>query len=247
MERMLEATAAAEDSHFWFLGLRRNARFLLQRALVGLAPRLIIDCGAGTGRNLDWLAEFGPAIGVERSTTGLAHGRARGRRMVRGSVTHLPFADGAAEVVTSFDVLYCLDDLSERQAIREMWRVLAFDGVALINVAALPVLRGSHSALTHEQRRYTRHDIASRLTDAGFSVERMTYTNMPTFPLTLAVRVSERLTGRADTASDADLRTPAAPINAVLNAALLAEHAWLHVANVPVGSSVMVVARKRRG
>jgi SAM-dependent methyltransferase len=244
---MLEATAAAEESHFWFLHLRRTARSLLTSALAGIEPRLIVDCGAGTGRNLEWLSGFGPAVGIERSPTGLAYGRKQRRRMLQGSVTHLPFADGAADVVTSFDVLYCLDDLEERQAVREMYRVLAFDGVALINVAALDILHGSHSALTREQRRYTRQRLADKLEDAGFSVERMTYTNMLTFPLALAVRMSERATGRAGTASDADLRVPAAPVNTALNALLSAEHAWLRVMNLPVGSSVMAIARKKRG
>src|SRR6185436_1843067 len=207
---MLEATAAAEERHFWFLHLRRTARSLLTSALAGIQPRLIVDCGAGTGRNLEWLSGFGPAVGIERSTTGLAYGRTQRRRMLQGSVTHLPFADGAADVVTSFDVLYCLDDLEERQAVREMFRVLAFDGVAVVNVAALDILHGSHSTLTHEQRRYTRQSLADRLEDAGFSIERVTYTNMMTFPLALAVRMSERVTGRAGTASDADLRVPAA-------------------------------------
>jgi hypothetical protein len=166
--------------------------------------------------------------------------------MLRDSVTHLPFGDGVAEVVTSFDVLYCLDDIAERQAIREMHRVLVFDGVALINVAALDILRGSHSTLTHEQRRYTKRALADRLEDAGFTVERLTYTNAVTFPLALAVRLSERVTGRADTASDADLRTPASPINTALDAALSLERAWLRVGNLPIGSSVLAVARKTR-
>jgi len=244
---MLEATAAAEENHFWFLHLRRTARSLLTSALAGIQPRLIVDCGAGTGRNLEWLSGFGPAVGIERSPTGLAYARKRRRRILQGSVTHLPFADGAADVVTSFDVLYCLDDLEERQAVREMFRVLAFDGVAVINVAALDILHGSHSALTHEQRRYTRQRLAHRLEDAGFSIERVTYTNMMTFPLALAVRMSERVTGRAGTASDADLRVPAAPVNTALNTLLAAEHAWLRVMNLPIGSSVMAIARKKRG
>ena len=244
---MLEATAAAEENHFWFLHLRRTARSLLTSALAGIQPRLIVDCGAGTGRNLEWLSGFGPAVGIERSPTGLAYARKRRRRILQGSVTHLPFADGAADVVTSFDVLYCLDDLEERQAVREMFRVLAFDGVAVINVAALDILHGSHSALTHEQRRYTRQRLADRLEDAGFSIERVTYTNMMTFPLALAVRMSERVTGRAGTASDADLRVPAAPVNTALNTLLAAEHAWLRVMNLPIGSSVMAIARKKRG
>lgn len=241
---MLEATAAAEDRHFWFVGLRRHARWLLARALAGRTPRLIVDCGAGTGRNLDWLSTFGPAVGVERSPAGLAHGRAQGRRLVRASVTHLPFANATADVVTSFDVLYCLPNEDERVAVREMWRVLRPGGIALVNAAALDVLHGSHSALTREQRRYTRARLRARLEAAGFAVERLTYTNMATFPLALAVRLSERLTGRAGTESEADLRVPAAPVNAALNAALALEHLWLRAANLPIGSSVMAVARK---
>ena len=244
MERMLEATAAAEDRHFWFRALRRNARLLLERALSGREPRLIIDCGAGTGRNLDWLQTFGPAIGVERSPAGLAHASVGGRRLVQASVTHLPFPDACADVVTSFDVLYCLDDIAERQAVREMWRVLAANGIALVNAAALNVLKGSHSALTHEQRRYTRRSLAARLEEAGFVIDRLTYTNLATFPLALAVRLGDRLSGRAETASDADLRVPPAPVNAALNAALSLEHLWLRAGRLPIGSSVMAVARK---
>ena len=243
---MLEATAAAEENHFWFLHLRRTARSLLTSALAGITPRLIVDCGAGTGRNLEWLSEFGPTVGIERSSTGLAYARKHRRRVLQGSVTHLPFADGVADVVTSFDVLYCLDDLEERQALREMHRVLAFEGVAIINVAALDILHGSHSALTHEQRRYTKRRLTDRLEDEGFTVERVTYTNMMTFPLALAVRLSERVTGRAGTASDADLRVPAAPVNTALNSMLAVEHAWLRVMNLPIGSSVLAVARKKR-
>jgi len=244
MERMLAATARAEDRHFWFRGLRRNARRWLAAALGGRRARVIVDCGAGTGRNLEWLAEFGWAVGVERSPAGLALGRARGRRLVRGTVTRLPFADESVDVATSFDVLYCLDDESERQAIREMWRVLAPGGVALVNAAALDILHGSHSALTHEVRRYTRRRLTDRLTAAGFEIERLSYANMVTFPLTLAVRWTDRATGRAADASDADLRVPAAPLNAALGAALALESALLRVTDLPVGSSLLCLARK---
>jgi hypothetical protein len=134
-----------------------------------------------------------------------------------------------------------------RQAIAEMWRVLADDGVALINAAALDVLHGSHSTLTHEVRRYTPARLTERLTTAGFAIERISFTNMTTFPLALAVRWSERMRGRAATASDADLRGPFGPVNAVLSAALAAEGQLLRVANLPIGSSLMCLARKKRG
>jgi ubiquinone/menaquinone biosynthesis C-methylase UbiE len=246
MERMLEATARAEEDHFWFRALRRNARALLARALPDRRPVRVIDCGAGTGRNLEWLRRLGPAVGVERSPVGLREGARRRRRLVAASVTHLPFADASADVVTSFDVLYCLDDASERQALAEMWRVLEPGGVLLVNVAALDILRGSHSTLTGEVRRYTRRRLADKLTAAGFRVERMTFTNFVTLPLALVVRGLERATGRADTASEADLRVPAAPVNAALHALLALESAVLRVVNLPIGSSILCVARKPR-
>lgn len=245
MDRMLEATAAAEERHFWFLGLRRQARLLFTRALAGRAPSLIVDCGAGTGRNLEWLSTFGPAVGVELSLAGLRHGRARGRRLVRGSVARLPFRDGVADAATSFDVLYCLDDADEAAAIREMWRILRPGGFALINVAALDILHGSHSTLTQEKRRYTRGRLVARLAGAGFSIERLTYTNLTPFPFALTVRLGERLTGRAGVASDADLQVPARPINAAFNLALSLESAWLRMGNLPIGTSLMAIARKR--
>lgn len=241
---MLAATAAAEETHAWFRGLRRTAHRLLLDATRGRPLGRIVDCGAGTGRNLDWLAAFGEAVGVELTPLAIDVGRTRGRRLVRGTVTTLPFPAATFDLATSFDVLYCLDNESERQAIDEMWRVLKPNGRVLINAAAFDVLRGSHSALTHEVRRYTRQRLRERLERAGFTVERITYTNMTLFLPTLAIRGVQQLTGRAAEASDADLTVPSPVVNATLDAILRVEAAALGVVNLPVGTSVMAVARK---
>jgi len=244
MEQMLEATARAEDRHFWFIGLRRHARQMLDAALRGGTVHVIVDCGTGTGRNLDWLQQYGLAVGIERSAVGLRLGRARRGRLVQATVTALPVATASADLVTSFDVLYCLDEASEAQAVGEMFRVLKPGGIALINVAALDILRGAHSTLTHEVRRYTRTRLGARLEQAGFRLERLTYTNMATFPITLASRLADRLTGRAAKGSAAEFTIPPAPINAILDAALAVEAGLARFVNLPVGSSIMAIARK---
>jgi len=246
MERMLEATALAEDAHFWFQGLRRTAAQLIDDARGGRPLRRIVDCGAGTGRNLDWLSRFGTAVGVELTPAGLRIGRRYGRRLVRGTVAALPIADASVDLATSFDVLYCLDDDVEQRALAEMFRVLKPGAIALFNVAALDILHGSHSTLTREVRRYTKPRLRSRLTAAGFTVERMTFTNMTLFPMALAIRGFERLTGRAAEESESDLAVPAAPVNALLDAALRAEGMALRAVNLPIGTSLMAVGRKPR-
>ena len=242
---MLELTAAAEDRHFWFLGLRRNARYLLATGLAGRTPELILDCGAGTGRNLDWLSTYGPAVGIELSPTGLAFGRRLGRRLVRGSITQLPFADGTADVVTCFDVLYALDDIQERQAVSEMRRVLRPGGIAIVNVAALESLKGSISTFTNERRRYSRREFRALFDDAGLAVERLTFTNLSPFPPAWAIRTFERWSGRDKRPSGAYLTVPPWPINAAFDVALRLEAAWLRVGNLPIGTSLLALVRKR--
>ena len=244
MDRMLAATAAAEDTHYWFRALRRNARTLLLQATGGRPLGRIIDCGAGTGRNLDWLSQYGDAVGLELSPLGLAVGRAHDRRLVRGSVTALPFASDSADLATSFDVLYCLDEAAEARALREMWRVLRPGGIALFNVAALDILRGSHSTLTGEVRRYTRARLRARLLAADFTIDRLTFASLAPFPAALAVRSFERLSGRASQPSEADLQVPPAPLNAALDVVLACEAAWLGFGNLPIGTSIMATARK---
>ena len=243
MDAMLQATARAEDDHFWFKGLRRSAKVMLDAALDGHRLTRIVDCGAGTGRNLDWLRAYGDPVGVELSWAGLTVARAHGRRVVQGTVAALPFATASVDLATSFDVLYCLPDDVERAALVEMARILRPGGLALINVAALDVLRGAHSTLTMEVRRYTRARLRDRLETAGFRVQRMSYTNCVTFPVMLAVRTLDRWSGRVAQASDADLRVPAAPINAAFNLALSAEAHLMRAVNLPIGTSLLCLAR----
>jgi len=241
---MLEATARAEDTHYWFRGLRRHARILLEEALAGRRLDRIVDCGTGTGRNLDWLREYGPVVGVEYSPVGLREARRHDRRVAQATVTALPFTDASVDLATSFDVLYCLDDDTERRALSEMRRVLKPGGLVLANVAALDILHGAHSTLTMEVRRYTPSRLRSRLTDAGFRVDRMTFTYMTPLPFALAIRGFQRLTGRSSTASEADLRVPPAPLNMAFDAVLKAEAGLLRVMNLPIGTSLIAIARK---
>jgi hypothetical protein len=85
------------------------------------------------------------------------------------------------------------------------------------------------------------------LTRAGFDVVRLTYTNFTLFPLMLAVRTAQRAIGLA-TPEEAgtDIAIPPGPVNAVLAGLLLAEAAALRHIDMPIGSSLLCVARRAK-
>ena len=246
MDDLLRATARAEERHFWFRGFRWFVRPLIGRALHGRSPARILDCGCGTGANLSLFERFGTSYGFDRSAVGLYIGHQLGRRrLVRASVTAAPFRGGTFDLVTSFDVLYGLEEPDERAAVAEMFRLTRPGGRILINVAAMDVLRGNHSVLAQEVRRYTRATLERLVTNGGFVVERMTYTNASLFLPLAVLRTLHRsrgLSGEAD--AGREISVPVAPINAMMSAVLFVEAWWLRRFDNPFGSSLLCLARK---
>ena len=146
----------------------------------------------------------------------------------------------------SFDVLYCLEDLAEEHAIAEMFRVLKPGGALIVNVAALDMLKGDHSVLVSEVRRYTRDRLQSKLRGAGFLVDRMTYTNAALFPIAATVRTLQRLRGvKPGGGERGDFYVPPEPVNALFSAALAVESKIIAAGiNMPVGSSLLCLGHK---
>jgi ubiquinone/menaquinone biosynthesis C-methylase UbiE len=247
VDRLLEATARAERDHFWFRGFRRFVAPMIAHAAAGRAGLRLLDCGCGTGSNLRLLLEpHGQAWGFDLTWTGLEAARANGvRRVARASVAAVPFPSAVFDIVTSFDVLYCLPVEVEQAAVSEMWRILKPGGVAIINVAAMEILRGNHSVLSAELRRYSRTSLRALLEPAGFRIERITYTNAALFPLMLGVRGLQRVMGLAQESEAAgEITVPPRPVNAALGALLAAEAGVVRVVPMPFGSSLLCLARK---
>ena len=246
MDRLLEATYRVEQQHFWWKGLRSFARPLVADALSGRPDPRILDCGCGTGANLVMLGQFGHASGFDLTFRGLELAREYGqRRVAQASITEMPFADEAFDLVTAFDVLYSLTEEQETAGLAEIRRVLKPGGTLIVNVAALRILRGNHSLFGAEVRRSTRRRLRRLLSEAGFRVTRLTYTNALLFPLMLAVRTGQRMIGLA-TPEEAgtDVVIPPAPLNGLLTWLLRVEARALRVVDMPIGSSLLCVARK---
>ena len=113
------------------------------------------------------------------------------------------------------------------------------------NVAAMEILRGDHSVLSHELRRYSRAGLAALLTGAGFTIDRITYTNAILFPPMAMARAIQRARGLSgEHEADQEITVPPAVVNTLLRAALKVESVWLRAFNNPFGSSLLCLARK---
>jgi SAM-dependent methyltransferase len=202
-----------------------------------------LDCGCGTGHNLAMLRRFGRAFGIDITLSGLQYAASRGdRHVARASAASLPFPGDAFDLVTSFDVIYSLPDDLEREAAAEMFRVLKPGGHLVLNAAALEALRGNHSVLSSEVRRYSKASLTKVLERAGFQIRWISYTNATILPLLLAVRLFQRITGHEE--SPAEISLPPAPVNLVLSGLLGLEATALRWVGMPAGSSVLCLAQK---
>lgn len=243
MGDMLELTGRAEATHFWFRGFRQFYAPVIHALAANRRDLRLIDCGCGTGYNLSLLRPYGLTFAFDLTGEGVARARASGRPVVQADMEHIPFASGSFDLATSFDVLQSVPD--DRKALREIARVLKPGGYAVLNVTALELLRGDHSEVWVELRRYTPQSAARLVEDAGLQVERISFLFASLVPLMLVVRMGQkmlRLVRRPEI--DSELLVPPAPINGALSWLLRREAALARRVPMPFGSSLMMVAKK---
>ncbi len=232
---------AAEELQWWYVGMRRIALALLDGSVPPDPRRRVLDAGCGSGANLAALARYGRPVGVDVSEDALGYARRRQAAVARASVLSLPFGDCAFGLATSFDVLYHRWVPDDATAVRELARVLAHGGHLLVRVPALRILWGAHDEAVHSRHRYTQGEVERLLGSAGFDVVRATYANFLLFPVILLRRTLDRLTGRRGS----DVAFLPAPLETLFRGLLRLE-AWLvRRVSLPIGASVVVLARKR--
>ena len=192
-----------------------------------------------------WLRQSSPSARLtacDISSVALSLAQARGlTELTRASVMEMPYTSNTFDVVTSTDVLY-IRGVDELTALREIRRVLKVQGVLILNVPALEVLRGEHDAAVATRRRYRASEIRNLLHESGYRIEWLSYWNMILLPLVAVVRWLSRSSVSKSAASD--FRVLPRWLNVLLTTLIRAEVGFVGLCPLPIGSSVFSVARK---
>ena len=154
----------------------------------------------------------------------------------------LPAQSESVDVITALDLLEHIPD--DAAAVAEMARVLRPGGILLVMVPALPFLWSEHDEALDHLRRYRARQLREILEGAGLKVERLS----PLITLLLApigaLRLLQRILRRKNAHPETAFIVPPALVNVLLTWLLWLESRWAVRWNLPVGVSLMGVARK---
>lgn len=244
MDRALyEEHALLESDHWWFVGRRAILESVLARHLTTREHRRILDVGCGTGGMLPMLAGFGTVEGMEGEALAVEHCQvAFGGFDVRlGRIPVDVPEDGTFDLVTAFDVIEHLDDdIGALSALRSAARP---GGTVAVTVPAFQWLWSDHDTVNGHRRRYTRRRLIEALDAARLDVVHVSYFNTLLLPIVATARLAQRVRGPV-VAPNSDFSMPPPRLNRLLTGVLRQERRMVATLGLPVGVSLVAVARR---
>ncbi|MSP77389.1 MAG: class I SAM-dependent methyltransferase [Rhodospirillaceae bacterium] len=233
MDLKEEDILGADIGAHWYYRSKAGA---LRSAVSALAPRRVLDVGAGSG----FFSRHLLAGGGAQSALCVDPNYAREYDETVAGKPVLYRRDCGrtdCDLVLMMDVLEHVDD--DRALIRHYADKVPGGAHFLVTVPAFQFLWSGHDVFLEHKRRYRLTEIETVLRDSGLSIVLGAYYFGFIFPLAAAVR----LASRGDTAPKSSLKKHGAVVNGLLTAAC-----WIELPFFPInriaGLSAFVLARK---
>jgi SAM-dependent methyltransferase len=246
LDREYEIMHRFEDSHWWFVAKRNYIKTILDLHLKDKGKN-ILDIGCGTGGVSELLKDYGRVFGLDRHEAACEFFRQRNNfPLIKGDANRLPFKKGTFHLVVLLDVLYHQHISDDQKVLEQIHQLLVPNGLILITDSAFEFLKSTHDLAVMARHRYTLKELSAKLKDHQFLIERRTYLYFIIFPLVVLSRLLGRLTLFF---FKPDIRSDIKEINAYLNQFLVSLLGWegklLKRVNLPFGSSLLILGKKR--
>jgi SAM-dependent methyltransferase len=235
-----------ETFYWWYRGL--HSILLEQLLALNLPPSArVLDAGCGSGQNLWNLQRRTPyeAFGFDFSAHASKYWKVRDvHRAALASINDIPFPEASFDAVMSVDVLES-DAVDEAAACGELWRVTRAGGFVILVVPAYKwLLTEEHHRAVHASRRYTRRDAVGLLKRFPAEIVRCTHLFAILFPAIAAYRLALRQRPKGSAEPHSELQRFPAPVNALFTQMMELERRVVRHIDLPVGSSILLIARK---
>lgn len=232
-----------EESHFWYEGMNRIVKSLIQHLLNQKHFYKILDAGCGTGESILQFRRYGSICGIDISNEALHYCKLRGIQNVsKASIEKIPYKNRSFDIVLCFDVLGHKEVKYPQQAMNEIYRVLRPGGYGVIRVPAYNWLRSKHDVIVQNERRYSAQEFLTLLKGTKFSITRITYANTILFPIIALKRTIDK---RLSISNSSDVMRVPILLNIALKIPLYLEAIVLKLINLPFGLSLIIVVRKQ--
>jgi len=237
---LFEALDDLLDGHPWYVGRNRAILAFLRRYTPDVFTGRGLDLGCGNGFVTAWLAQNGLDVqGADIYLEGLRLARRRtDARLALVSPGRLPYVDEFDLVVLADVIEHVEDDVA---LLAQARAALHGGGAILVTVPAFSWLWGRIDDAAHHRRRYSAGQLRRTLEAAGFSVLAISYYMMPLVPVIFARRLLHE-----GSSADTFVRCSTPPgrlTSAVLSLYLRLEERLITRGLMPVGSSLLAVAR----
>jgi len=232
-----------QNSHWWFVGMKRFYEIMLDSYARDLSGKNILDIGCGVGANVQILSKFGDTFGIDIDMLPLElSGGVLSNRKTQSSVTELPFKNESFSFISALNVIEHVE--RDEIMLKEIWRVGRKNSRTLIVTSAFPFLWGANDIASHHFRRYLQAELRSKVMQAGFRIIRLGYVNIFAFHFLAIVRMIQKLFPVLNEGQTDEIRLPSRFVNWFFTKELILEAEISRRFNLPYGISLFCILEK---